>query len=54
MWKLELKKELFTKLEKTYRKLLDETKMSDKEYSKLLEIWDKIIAIESEYWITEE
>lgn len=54
MRNLELKKELFEKLWKTYRELLDKTEMSDKEYSKLLEIWDKIIAIESEYWITEE
>lgn len=54
MRNLGIKKELFIKLEKTYRKLLDKTKMSDEEYSKLLEIWDKIIAIESEYWIIEE
>ncbi len=49
MWNLELKKELYKKLEKTYRKLLDETKMSDVEYWKLLEIWDKIIAMEDIY-----
>lgn len=54
MRNLGIKKELFIKLEKTYRELLDKTEMGDKEYSKLLEIWDKIIAIESEYWITEE
>ena len=46
---LEAKKKLFDKLSKTYYKLIDQTQMSDLEYKQLLEIWDKIIAMEDIY-----
>lgn len=43
------KEKLFNKLSKTYYELIDQTKMSDLEYWSLLEIWDKIIAMEDRY-----
>ena len=43
------KKKLFDKLSKTYYELIDQTRMSDIEYWSLLEIWDKIIAMEDRY-----
>ncbi len=43
------KKKLFDKLTKTYYELIDKTQMSDLEYWSLLEIWDKIIALEYRY-----
>ncbi len=54
MRNLEKKIKLFKKLRKIYYEISNETEMSDKEYSKLLELWDKIITMENEYGITEE
>ncbi len=49
IYNFKIKKQLFDKLSKTYKELIDQTLMSDLEYKQLLEIWDKIIAMEEVY-----